>query len=403
MPRFSYIAIGTDRKAHKGAISAENAFAARKLLRSKGLHPTEVSLITTETAGRSLSTLLSSKKKAVAAFTKELSTLLRAGIKLTDGLSVLIQQISDPSLRSAVTDIRDRVVTGESFAESLSEYDAYFDVIYISMMRVGEVTGTLEESLAAMSAFMDKRRQMEEKMTTAMLYPAILFTLCIIVVLIIMIWFLPRITDELLKVGQELPLTTRALMKTSEILTSLWALTIPAVGFGVGWLYRRAMRTERGATLRDRLVLALPGLGPLIKQRIVARFSSTLATLLGSGMSMAESLKVVSQVTGNRVMGEAVKTARERILSGSDIATPLRDSGVISPSISHMIAVGEKSGELEQMLRMISQNLEAESDVVIERLSKFVEPLIIIFMAVLIGLIAYGTMMQIIKFSVTQF
>lgn len=403
MPRFSYTAIGSNRKPQKGAISAENAFAARKLLRSKGLHPTDVALITTETAGRSFGSLLGSKKKAVASFTKELSTMLRAGIKLTDALSVLIQQVGDPQLRSAVTDIRDRVVTGESFAESLSEYDTYFDVIYISMMRVGEVTGTLEESLATMSMFMDKRRQMEEKMTTAMLYPAILFTLCIIVVLIIMIWFLPLITDELLKVGQDLPLTTRALMKASEILTSLWALTIPVVFFGLGWLYRRAMRTERGATLRDRLALALPGVGPLLKQRIVARFASTLATLLGSGMSMAESLKVVAQVTGNRVMSDAVKAARERILSGSDIATPLRESGVISPSISHMITVGEKSGELEQMLRMISQNLEAESDVVIERLSKFVEPLIIVFMACLIGLIAYATMMPIIKFSVTQF
>lgn len=403
MPRFSYTAIGSNRKAQKGVISAENAFAARKLLRSKGLHPTDVDLITTETAGRSLGSLMGSKKKSVAAFTKELATLLRAGIKLTDSLSVMIQQIGDPQLRSAVTDIRDRVVTGESFAESLSEYETYFDVIYVSMMRVGEVTGTLEESLAAMSAFMDKRRQLEEKMTTVMMYPAILFTLCIVVVLVIMIWFLPLITDELLKIGQTLPLSTRALMKTSEILTSVWGLTIPAGLLGAGWLYRRAMRTERGALLRDRLVLALPGLSPLIKQRIVARFASTLATLLGSGMSMAESLKVVSQVTGNRIMGNAVKLARERILSGSDIATPLRESGVISPTISHMITVGEKSGELEAMLRMISQNLEAESDVVIERLSKFVEPLIIVFMALLIGLIAYATMMPIIKFSVTQF
>ncbi|HOQ05211.1 MAG TPA: type II secretion system F family protein [Anaerohalosphaeraceae bacterium] len=403
MPRFSYTAIGSGQKTEKGVISAESAFAARKMLRSKGLHPTEVTQITAETAGRSFHSVFGNKKKTVAAFTKELATMLRAGIKLTDALSVLIQQIPDPQLKNAITDVRDRVVTGESFAEALSEYEAYFDLIYVSMMRVGEVTGTLEDSLTTMSNMLEKQRQLEEKMTTAMMYPAILLTLSVVVVLIIMIFFLPLITNELVKVGQTLPLTTRALMKISDLLTSAWAFVILGVLFGLSWLYKRAVRTERGTALRDRFLLALPGFGPLIKQRIVSRFASTLATLLSSGMSMAESLRVVAQVTGNAVMAEAVRQARERILSGSDIATPLRDSGVISPSIAHMITVGEKSGELEQMLRMISQNLEAESDVVIERLSKFVEPIIILFMAGLIGLIAYATMVPIIKFSVTQF
>jgi len=403
VPRFAYKAIGTNQKAETGVLSAENAFAARRLLRSKGLHPTEVNLITAETAGRSLHSLFGNKKKAVTEFTKELATLLKAGIRLTEALSVLIQQINDPQLRNAITDVRDRVVTGESFAEALSEYDAYFDVIYVSMMRVGEVTGTLEDSLTTMANMLEKQRQLKEKMTTAMMYPAVLLTVCLIVVLVIMIWFLPLITNELVKVGQTLPLPTRVLMKISDVLTSPWVLAVVGALLGLGWLYRRAVRTARGAALRDRLLLALPGFGPLIKQRIVSRFSSTLATLLGSGMSMAEALRVVAQVTGNSVMAEAVRQARERILSGSDIATPLRESGVISPSIAHMITVGEKSGELEQMLRMISQNLEAESDVVIERLSKFVEPLIIIVMALVIGVIAYATMVPIIKFSVTQF
>jgi len=403
VPRFAYKAIGTNQKAETGVLSAENAFAARRLLRSKGLHPTEVNLITAETAGRSLHSLFGNKKKAVTEFTKELATLLKAGIRLTEALSVLIQQINDPQLKNAITDVRDRVVTGESFAEALSEYDAYFDVIYVSMMRVGEVTGTLEDSLTTMANMLEKQRQLKEKMTTAMMYPAVLLTVCLIVVLVIMIWFLPLITNELVKVGQTLPLPTRVLMKISDVLTSPWVLAVVGALLGLGWLYRRAVRTARGAALRDRLLLALPGFGPLIKQRIVSRFSSTLATLLGSGMSMAEALRVVAQVTGNSVMAEAVRQARERILSGSDIATPLRESGVISPSIAHMITVGEKSGELEQMLRMISQNLEAESDVVIERLSKFVEPLIIIVMALVIGVIAYATMVPIIKFSVTQF
>jgi type II secretory pathway component PulF len=167
--------------------------------------------------------------------------------------------------------------------------------------------------------------------------------------------------------------------------------------FTNGWCVRA------GAYLRDKLLLSLPGFGPLLKQRIVSRFTSTLATLLGSGLSMAESLRVVSQVTGNVIMANAVKAARERILSGADISTPLRDSGVIDPTIAHMVTVGEKSGELEQMLKMISENLEASSDLVIERLSAIVEPVIIVFMAGIIGVIAYATLMPLFQYSVTQF
>jgi len=173
--------------------------------------------------------------------------------------------------------------------------------------------------------------------------------------------------------------------------------------FAIVQFYRRLTRTQRGAYWRDKMLLGLPGFGPLIKQRIVSRFSSTLATLLGSGLSMADALRVVSQVTGNVIMNKAVEQARDRILSGADIATPLRDSGVINPSIAHMVAVGEKSGELEQMLKVISENLDASSDMVIERLSAAVEPVIIITLAVVIGVIAYATIMPMLKFSAGQF
>jgi general secretion pathway protein F len=169
--------------------------------------------------------------------------------------------------------------------------------------------------------------------------------------------------------------------------------------FGIVWGLRRFLGTPRGAYLRDKFILSLPLFGPLIKQRVVARFASTLSTLLGSGLAMAESLRVVSEVTGNSIMKKAVEQARERILAGADIATPLRDSGVIDPAIAHMVAVGEKSGELETMLKNISENLESSTDVVIERLSAAIEPLIIIVMAAIIGVIAYATILPILEVS----
>jgi type II secretory pathway component PulF len=168
-------------------------------------------------------------------------------------------------------------------------------------------------------------------------------------------------------------------------------------------LLRRAFRTERGAYLRDKFLLSLPFFGPLIKQRVVARFASTLSTLIGSGLAMAESLRVVAETTGNSLMKRAIQQSRERILAGADISTPLRDSGVIDPSVAHMVTVGEKSGELETMLTSISENLESSTDVVIERLSAAVEPVIIIVMAVVVGVIAYATVLPILRISVAEF
>lgn len=404
MPRFEYTAINAAKKAEKGTVTAENAYAARKNLRARGLHPTSIDQVRMETTKRSLGSLFKkSGRKQVAGFTRELSTLLNAGIKLTESLSVLIGQVADPQLRAAVTEIRDRVVTGEALADAMGEYEQYFDIIYISMIRVGEVTGTLPASLATMAAFIDKRQRLEAKMLTVMMYPIILICICIVVLMVIMTVVIPKITEQLAKTGQELPWITKALMDLSNLLSSWWLAVIVLGVVSIVWVYRRLVRTERGAYLRDRILLNLPGFGPLLKQRIVSRFASTLATLLGSGLSMAESLRVVAQVTGNVIMAGAVKAARERILSGADISTPLRESGVIDPTIAHMVTVGEKSGELEQMLKMISDNLESSSDLVIERLSAIVEPLIIVFMGGVIGVIAYATLMPLFRYSVTQF
>jgi type II secretory pathway component PulF len=192
-------------------------------------------------------------------------------------------------------------------------------------------------------------------------------------------------------------------MNISYVLRSWWLVVIIAVIAAIVFGLKRFLKTERGAYMRDKFLLSLPLFGPLVKQRVVARFASTLSTLLSSGLAMAESLRVVAEVTGNSLMKNAVKQSRERILAGADIASPLRDSGVIDPAIAHMVAVGEKSGELEIMLKNISENLEASTDVVIERLSAAVEPLIIIVMAVIIGIIAYATLLPILDVSSGSF
>jgi type II secretory pathway component PulF len=221
MPRFEYIAINSGRKTEKGTVTAENAYAARKHLRARGLHPTQIDQVRMETTRRSLGSFMQKgARKQVAGFTRELSTMLNAGIKLTEALSVLVGQVSDPQLRAAITEIRDRVVTGEALADAMGEYEQYFDVIYISMIRVGEVTGTLPATLATMASFIDKRRRLEAKMTTVMMYPIVLMFVCLVVLTVIMIVVIPRITEQLVKTGQELPWLTTYMMNVSNVLTS---------------------------------------------------------------------------------------------------------------------------------------------------------------------------------------
>ena len=404
MPRYSYTALASGGKTVKGTVTAESPYSARKQLRARGIHATDVKQILAESEVKSglMSFLGRTKKVHIIEFTKQMSILLNSEIKLTESLSVMIEQTSDARFKNVITDIRDRVVTGEAFAEALGDYTEYFDIIYISMIKVGEATGTLDKTMETISAFMEKRRRVESKVMTAMIYPMCIVTMGIGAIIFLTTFVLPKIIIQLEKAKMQLPLITRILMAVSHILISYWPIVLIVIGLVV-FAVRRFLRTEKGAYLRDRVLLSLPIFGPLIKQRVVSRFASTLSILLNSGMSMAESLKVVADVTGNVIMADAVKKARDRILSGADIATPLRESGVISPAIAHMVAVGEKSGELARMLQSISENLESSSDIVIERLIAALEPVIIVVMAFFVGLIALAALLPILRFSAGNF
>jgi general secretion pathway protein F len=405
MPRYHYIAIAGNGKKVKGAITAESPYAARKQLRVRSIHPSSITEISSKVADKTAIFSFFSKrnKNQIIDFTKQMATLITSGIKLTEALSVLTLQTSDVRFRNALCDIRDRVVTGESFTDALKDYNDYFDVIYVSMVRVGEMTGILGQSLSTIANFMEKRRRVEAKIKTAMVYPVVLVCFCLVAILVLTTTVIPRIGEEIKRTGRELPWITKRLMDVGYVLKSWWLILVIVVIIGLIWGIKRFLKTSRGAYLRDKLLLSLPVFSPLIKQRVVARFASTLSTLLGSGLAMAESLRVVAEVTGNTLMKRAIQQARERILAGADIATPLRDSGVIDPATAHMVAVGEKSGELETMLKSISDNLESSSDIVIERLSAAVEPLIIIFMAAIVGVIAYATILPILEVSDVNF
>lgn len=401
MPQFTYTAYDHANKKFKGTLTAENAFAARKQLRQRGLHPLNVDMAQNQGGKGGISA--ASPHKLVCEFSKELSLLLRSGIKLTDGISVLADQQTNPGFKSALGDVKERVVGGESFADAISDYPVYFDVVYVNMARVGELTGRFSENLASVAEFMDKRAKMQAKLATAMIYPAILTLFGIGMMLFFTSFVIPKISSALQKMNQELPAVTKGVIAISDFLTDLKSDLILVVSIvALGYLIRTIGRTKKGRLFFDRAAVSMPITGRLVRESVAARFAMTLSELLRSGLPVAESLKVVSNVTKNMVMSKAIGEARERILTGSGIAAPLRESGILDPTSAHMVEVGEKSGELELMLSSVGEKLEASTDTFIERFNAIVEPVIIIFIATGIATLALAMILPIIRFTTSQ-
>jgi len=399
MPTFEYIALDAHGKQLRGSIAAESPGAARRQLRNRQLHTTKLRPIQ-EVAQRGRWELgrifRARRRREVLAFTRQLATMVEADLQLTESLSVLISQSPDQKLGQMIQNIRDQLLAGESFADGLKQYPGWFDPLYVAMVRVGEVTGNLGRSLSLLATYMNKRQRVEAKLKSALAYPTILVVLSVLVTIALMTFVVPRITGIIEESGRELPGVTVALMKISAALRSYWWLVLVILAGG-GWLLSRSVTTAQGRLAFDRLALRIPVLGEIIRQSVVARFTSTLAALIRSGMPMAESLQVVAGVVGNSVMAQAVRTARERIIAGADVATPLRESRVVGPAVAHMISVGEHSGELESMLVTIAESIEERTDMTVQRLSSVVEPVIIVIMAGVVGFIAFATLLPILQ------
>ena len=385
MPSFKYKAIDKDGKQTRGTIVAENAASARKQLRNRQLHPKTIEEAATVKLEGKVS-VSRRNKKLVMDFTTQLSTMINAEVKLTEALDLVILQVADIKFKQALQNIKDQLVAGDNFADGLKGYPQYFDSIYTSMVKVGEATGNLGSSLEVLKEQISKSNKLEQKFISTMIYPTILVIGCIIAIAVIMTVAVPNLTKLLKATGKDLPAMTKALINTSNFMAQWWWLIILGL-FAAHLLFGKWKSTKSGRTRLDRYKLKIPIFGSFIKHTVVARFSSTLAALMRSGMPMADALAVVADVTGNVIMGHAIHRARERIVGGADIATPLRESGLVDPTTAHMITIGEKSGELETMLRNIAESMQEKTDIAAERIGAVIEPLIIVAMAIVIGFI----------------
>ena len=356
----------------------------RALLRKlKGLRDTG-----TGPAGRDL--------EVVAAVTRQMGTMLGAGIPMAEMLSAVIDQAETRRLETIFRSVRERITQGVSFGDALAEYPQLFSQLYVNMVKAGEATGQVDIVLKRLADFLQRQRALQRKIVSALTYPMLMIAIGILVVSILMTVVVPKITAMLTDTGQIMPLPTRVLIAISDAFKSYWIVLPLGIAF-VSVVYNRIYKTKGGALAIDRFKLRIPIVGELLRKSAVARFTRTLSTLLSSGVPAVRSLEIVETIVGNRVLADATNHIRVRILEGTDIATPLKATGVFPSVVGYMVAVGEQSGQLEEMLDRIADAYDEEIEVVTERITTVLEPIMIIFLAVVVGFIVWSIVLPILQ------
>jgi len=406
MPVYQYQGYRSDGGAATGIVDAENVKVARLKLRKEGVYPTDVveqnqPSVRPQQKGRSTTARTTGKSSVLSAtdlslLTRQFATLLVAGLPLVDALGVLVDQAQKKPIKALLADIREQIRGGKALSVVLESYEKDFSSIYVHMVRAGEASGALDQILFRLAEFLEKQQALRNKVTNAMLYPIIMLVIGTIILFFLITFVVPKITQVFAQQKQALPWPTVALMSVSEFMADYWMVLVGVVIGGL-YLIRRFTHTARGHMVADRVTLRLPLIGDVARMVSISRLTSTLSTMLASGVQLLDALDVSKRVMNNRVLEETVEGARQNIREGETIADPLKRSGEFPALVTHMIAVGEKSGEMEEMLRRVSQIYDSEVERVIARLTSLMEPIMILVMGAIVLFIVVAILLPIFE------
>ncbi|HMP74013.1 MAG TPA: type II secretion system F family protein [Kiritimatiellia bacterium] len=417
MPKFTYIALDARGQETRGEMEAENQTAALSKIREKGMFPTSVSEVAAGRSGAATKKgkggksggalkkeikmprlFASVKPKELMVFTRQLATLVDAGLPLVRCLQVLERQEKNPLLKDALTGMADSIQSGSTFAEALAQNPKIFNKLYINMAKAGEVGGVLDQVLIRLAEFMEKAQKIKNKVVSAMVYPLVVMILAFVIVTFLMVVIIPKFQDifaELLQ-GQPLPALTLFVMNISNTMTT----QLPAVIVGVILLIiglKFAAKTKAGSLLLDRLKLNAPVFGTLVRKTVIGRFSRTLGTLMSSGVPVLQALNIVRDTSGNEVIAKAVNSIHDAVKEGENMAPPIEATGVFPPMVVSMVQVGEETGELPEMLMKVADNYDDEVDNAVAGLTSVIEPLLIVFLAIVVGAIVIALFLPLIS------
>jgi general secretion pathway protein F len=329
------------------------------------------------------------RPQEVAIFTRQLATLLKAGIPLAEGLAALAEQADNRKLQLILAGIRQRVNEGGALAEAMAQHNRVFPELYTNMVRSGEAAGNLDAVLARLADFLDEQIALRSKVSGALTYPLVMAGLGSVVMAILMVGVVPQIATVFEDSGKALPWNTQVLIFVAKLAGGYWWIILPSLLVGA-ILFRRWTRTPRGRAVVDRLGLRMWVVGPLLRYVAVARFSRTLATMLASGVPLLTALEIVKKVLNNVILEKVVEEARDTIREGESIAVTLKRSGQFPSMMCHMIAVGERSGQLESMLENVAEAYERDVESKVGRLTALLSPLMIVIMGVGVGFMVFS-------------
>jgi general secretion pathway protein F len=407
MPVYAYKGVAAGNRAASGKIDAESPRAARLKLRSDGIFATEIA---EGQAGTQLSDLMAKLQLPefrrvpdleLSLFSNQLATLLSAGVPLVESLEALTEQVENERLKTILGSVRDSVNQGTGLADALGNYPTVFDSLYRSMVRAGETSGALSIVLKRLGDYVESRRQLRAKITAAMTYPILMLVMSTLVMGVLLVKVIPSITSLLTDRGEELPMLTKGVIAVSDFLTAFWPLLITGA-IGSFLAFNRAIRTQRGRLAWDSFLLRAPALGKTVRCAAISRFARTLSTLLNGGVNIVQAMDIACNVSGNLVIGKAVTQARDSITQGTSIAAPLRQSGQFPPLVTHMISVGEASGELDTMLTRVADTYDDLVDHALGQLNALLGPILLLFVAGVVVIVVLSTLLPLMRLTASM-
>ena len=398
MPVYVWVGVDGSGRDTKGEIEARDEQTARLLLSRKKIRIKKL-----KTKPKDLFENISFlqpkvKTKDIVIFTRQLSTMIDAGLPLVRGLEILASQQENPTFKKMLTEIKTDVESGSTFAEALKKYPKHFDRLYRNMVAAGEIGGILDEVLRRLSDYMEKAQALKSKVKSAMTYPAIVLAISAVVLSIILIFVIPTFAKMFDEFGSALPAPTLMVINLSNFLKSYFFVIVGAI-FVFVIIFKKYYATEKGKLLIDKLLLKAPVFGPLIKKVAVAKFSRTLGTLINSGVPIIEALNVAAGTAGNKIVENTIKAVKASISEGRSIAQPLMESKVFPSMVVQMISVGETTGALDAMLNKIADFYDEEVDAAVDALTSMIEPFMIVFLGGTIGSIIIAMYLPIFKMA----
>ena len=406
MPTFKYSAKTTEGKAVTGTVVADSASEVVSELRRKSLVIMDVKESAKGGGGqKALGSLLNSKEAAkpgkakkdeLVVFTRQLSTMISAGITLLDALEILAEQISNPRFRKTVKVVAQDVRGGSDFSAALGRQQKCFSDIYVSMVKAGEVSGQLDEILVRLADYQESSARLRREIKSAMTYPVVSLVMVLGITLFLMIGIVPQFKPIFEQLDVELPGLTLAVLNTSDWMVGNWLICIGGLAAAITGIVM-FKKTPTGATVVDWVALKLPIFGQLTQKVALSRFSKTFGTLLKSGVPILGSLDIVAETCGNKIISSAVLNARDSVRNGNSLADPLEASPVFPPMVTRMISIGEKSGSLEQLLEKIAAFYDEQVAATVKGLTSLIEPLLIGLMGFLVGGIVLAVFLPIFK------